>query len=104
MLHYPPYWHYDLLAGLRALAAAGHIRDRRASRALDLLQERRRTDGTWHTGGRWWRPKGPYARDVVDWGSGPSEPITLTAIEVLKAAGRWKPPLGVQKAARDTSH
>ncbi len=93
-LHYPPYWHYDLLVGLRALGEAGHLRDRRASRALDLLEERRRPDGTWHSGGRWWRPEGRSSRAVVEWGSGRSEPITLAGLAVLKAAGRWTAPGG----------
>jgi len=87
-LHYPPYWHYDLLAGLRALAAAGRVRDDRTNRALDLLESRRHRDGLWHSGGRWWRADGRYSRDVVDWGSGRSEPITLAALAVLEAAGR----------------
>jgi hypothetical protein len=94
ILHYPPYWHYDLLAGLRVLAAAGHATDPRARDALDLLESRRRPDGTWQSGGRWWRPPGSTGAnvDVVDWGGrGPSEPLTLSALRVLKAARRWTP-------------
>src|SRR5205823_2477542 len=35
-LHYPVYWHYDILAGLKALAEVGLIKDPRCSEALDL--------------------------------------------------------------------
>jgi hypothetical protein len=37
-LHFPAYWHYDLLAGLRTLAVAGGLADPRTSNALDLLR------------------------------------------------------------------
>lgn len=40
-IHYPPYWHYDLLAGLRTLAAADGLAAERAQDALDLLEEKR---------------------------------------------------------------
>ncbi len=93
-LHYPPYWHYDVLAALRALAASGHLGDERTSDALDLVEARRHPDGTWHPGGRWWRSPGSKGSnvEVADWGArGPSEPLTLSALRVLKAAGRWTP-------------
>jgi len=92
-LHYPPYWHYDVLAALRALAVSGHLSDPRTRDALDLLEARRRPDGTWQTGGRWWRKRGSGGSnvEVVDWGGrGPSEPLTLNALRVLRAAGRWE--------------
>jgi hypothetical protein len=91
-LCYPPYWHYDMLAALKALAASGHITDPRARDALELLASRRRRDGTWHADAYHWRPSGSTGpnSDVVDWGrGGPSEGVTLGALSVLKAAGRW---------------
>jgi hypothetical protein len=94
-IHYPPYWHFDLLAGLRVLASIGHARDERAADALDLLERKRRPDGAWQVGGRWWRPPGSAGSnvEVVDWGGrGPSEPATLAALRILKAAGRWPDP------------
>ncbi len=91
-LHYPPYWHYDLLAGLRAVVETGQITDSRTADALELLESRRHADGTWQAGGRWWRPPGSRtSAEVVDWGGrGPSAPITLFALGVLWAAGRWR--------------
>ena len=37
-LQYPPYWHYDVLAGLRALLESGHLDDPRTADALDLVE------------------------------------------------------------------
>lgn len=90
-LHHPPYWHYDVLQGLRVMGALGKLRDPRAQEALDLLESRRLPDGRWRPGGYWWRPPGSTGShtDVVDWGrGGPSEMITLNALRVLRGAGR----------------
>jgi hypothetical protein len=94
-LCYPPYWHYDVLAALKGLAAAGRICDSRAADALDYLESRRAADGTWHPDRFHWARPGRTGSnvEVADWGhSGPSEGLTLGALSVLKAAGRWVPP------------
>jgi hypothetical protein len=91
-LHYPPYWHYDVLAALRALAVSRHIDDPRTADALDLLEAKRRSDGTWQVGGRWWRRPGSKGSnvEVVEWGGpGANAALTLSALRVLRAAGRW---------------
>jgi hypothetical protein len=90
-LHYPPYWHYDILQALLILSRMGLADDDRCGDALDVLVKRRRKDGRWHPGGYWWSASGVGSRqaDVVDWGrSRPNEMITLNALRVLKAAGR----------------
>ena len=89
-IRFPAYWHYDLLAGLRALAAAGAIRDRRAADALDLLESKRRPDGTWRVEGKWWKRPGSAGSNVetVDWGDSAHEVLTAQAEGVLRAAGR----------------
>ena len=45
-------------------------------------------DGRWRPGGRWWKPPGSKGSnvEVVDWGSGPSDLLTLDALRVLQAA------------------
>jgi hypothetical protein len=92
-LHYPPYWHYDVLQALLILSRLGKARDPRAADALDLLVRRRRADGRWQPGGYWWRRPGSTRAgsgpvEVVDWGrSDPNEMITLNALRVLHAAG-----------------
>jgi hypothetical protein len=88
---YPSYWHYDVLSGLTILAVTGHAADPRAADALDHLEAQRLPDGRWQPQARWWRPPSSgQTPDVVDWGtpSRPSPMLTLTALRVLKAAGR----------------
>lgn len=91
-LHYPPYYHYDVLVGLSELTVMGLATDPRAGEALDLLERRRLPDGSWQPGGYWWKPPGHPAGtqvEVVDWGrGGPNEFITRKARRVLRAAGR----------------
>jgi hypothetical protein len=88
---YPSYWHYDVLSGLTLLAQTGAAADARAADPLDHLEAQRRPDGRWQPQARWWQPPTSRAKpDVVDWGrpSQPSPMLTLTALRVLKAAGR----------------
>jgi hypothetical protein len=91
VLHYPPYWHYDVLQALVVLAPMGLAGDPRAADALELLESRRLADGRWRTGRRWWKPPGTKGSnvEVVDWGrSGPNEMVTLNALRVLRAAAK----------------
>ena len=89
-LHFPTYWHYDLLVGLRTLAAADALDDPRAGDALDLLESKRRPDGTWRTEGKWWKRPGSKGSNVeaVDWGDAANELVTERALSVLGSAGR----------------
>jgi hypothetical protein len=89
-IHYPPYWRFDFLAGLRVLAESGHIGDPRTSDSLDLLEAKRGDDGRWAAEAVHFRPPGARSLpDAVDWGRRtPSEPVTLGAMLVLRAAGR----------------
>jgi hypothetical protein len=93
-LHYPPYWHYDILQALLVLSRIGLASDPRTEDAVEVLLRRRRKDGRWRPGGYWWNaPGSARAPEVVDWGrSAPNEMITLNALRVLKAAGRRGPP------------
>jgi hypothetical protein len=90
VLHYPAYWHYDILQALVVLARMNLATDERAGDALDVLEERRLPDGRWRPGGYWWNPPGAARTpEAVDWGRrGPNEMITLNALRVLRAAGR----------------
>ena len=89
-LHHPPFWHYDVMQALVVLERMGLVGDPRAADALDLLEERRLLDGRWRAGGRWWKAPGKPGSnvEVVDWGSGPSELLTLNALRVLRGARR----------------
>jgi hypothetical protein len=87
--HYPPYWHYDILQGLRLLDAVGALGDPRAIDALDLLERARRRDGRF-SGPAWWSAKRP---DAVDWGRGPdNEMLNVRATTILERAGRAAMP------------
>jgi len=89
-LHYPAYWHYDILHALHVLRRMGLAADPRASDALDIVAERRGPDGKWTAERYWWSPPGSSRTpEVVDWGREvPSPMLTLNALRVLKAAGR----------------
>jgi hypothetical protein len=89
VLHFPPYWHYDVLQALLVLSRLGSLADSRADEALELVIRRRRADGLWQAGGYWWRRPGSATLvEAVDWGrGGPNEMITLNALRVLRAAG-----------------
>ncbi len=93
-LHYPCYWRYDILFGLKVMAEAGLVSDPRCQDALDLLEEKRLPDGGWPAEGRFYRASGSRAGglDLVSWGGvnkrKMNEWITADALYVLKAAGR----------------
>lgn len=90
-LHYPLYWHYDILQALRILGMVGKLKDARAQEALDIIERKRGANGLWNVEGCYWLPRGRRASnvDVVDWGrAGPNDMITLNALRVLKMAGR----------------
>jgi hypothetical protein len=106
-LHYPPYWHYDILHALLVLARIGLASDPRCRDALEILERRRRPDGRWQPGGSWWKPPGSPrgSVEVVDWGrSGPNQMITLNALRVLMRAANLeqdplRPPSEYENAA-----
>jgi hypothetical protein len=93
-LHYPLYWHYDILAALRAMAEVGRIDDPRCADALDLLESKRLADGGWPAEARYYKASTTVAlgNDDVDWGGTSirrSNPwVTVDALAVLRASGR----------------
>ena len=90
-LHFPSYWHYDVLQGLWVLSRAGKLGDKRAEEALDIVLHKRHADGKWRADGYHWKPRGRRRSraEVVDWGrGGPNEWVTLRALRVLKSADR----------------
>jgi hypothetical protein len=91
-LHYPLYWHYDILQALLVLSRLGPLNDPRAMESLDILEARRRRDGRWQPGAYFWSlpEKNRSGMEIVDWGrGGPNEMLTLNGLRVLKAAGRF---------------
>jgi hypothetical protein len=92
-LHYPLYWHYDVLGGLKAMAGLGLLGDERCADALDLLESLRLADG-WPAQARYYQVSASIAlhHDSVDWGGTSTRRanpwVTADALAVLHAAGR----------------
>jgi hypothetical protein len=95
-LHYPCYWRYDILFGLKVMAEAGFIGDKRCQDALDLLESKRLPDGGFPAEGRYYRvmEKLTSGRSLVDWGGVSkkrmNEFVTADALYVLKKSGRLR--------------
>jgi hypothetical protein len=92
-LHYPLYWHYDILGGLKGMMDLGLLADPRCGTALDLLESMRLADG-WPAHARFYRtsPAVAHHHDCVDWGGTSTRRanpwVTADALAVLRAAGR----------------
>lgn len=96
-LHYPLYWHYDILFGLKVMAEIGLLDDPRCGEALDLLERKQLQDGGWPAESRYYSVSQNIElnADYVDWG-GTSQSrmnpwVTADALSVLVRAGRWSP-------------
>jgi hypothetical protein len=78
---FPPQWHYDVLRGLEYFRAAGAAPDARCAEAIELVNDRRRSDGRWplqHTH----RAKTHFEMEEGD--GKPSRWNTLRALRVLR--------------------
>ena len=98
LLHYPNYWHYDFLQGLRIMAEAGYISDPRCQEALDLLESKRLPDGGFPADGRRFHHFGDRkisGKSLVQWGKNGkttmNEFVTAETLALLKIVGRFDP-------------
>ncbi len=91
-LHYPPYWHYNILTALKVMAEAGKINDPRCNSALDLLESKRLVDGGFPAEMKYYTLNIKSNYSPVDWGSANkhkmNEWITIDALFALKEAAR----------------
>jgi hypothetical protein len=90
-LRYPHYWHYDILQGLSVISMLGMLGDSRTAEALNIIEQKRQSDGRWKANGYHWkylRTKKRYSSPVDWWRGKPNKMITLKALKILKAAGR----------------
>jgi hypothetical protein len=98
-LHYPCYWHYDILFGLKVMVEADFIHDERCREALDLLEAKRLPDGGFPAEKAYYRvtEKPVSGRSFVSWGGiskrHMNEFVTADSLLVLQAAGRMKESL-----------
>ncbi len=95
-LHYPCYWHYDILFALKVMAEAGYIGDPRCQEALDRLAAKRLPDGGFPAEGKYYHctTQTKSGRSLVDWGGTSkhrmNEFVTVDALFVLQAVERAK--------------
>ena len=92
--HYPVHYYYDLLVGLDTITSLGYGKDeRRLNRAVKVLKEKRRADGTWNLdavhpdlgrGANYGPFKKRPKRFALEAEGKPSKWITLTALRILK--------------------
>ncbi|MFH2038083.1 MAG: hypothetical protein ABIJ65_01475 [Chloroflexota bacterium] len=93
-LHYPCYWHYDILFALKVMAEAGFIGDPRCQPALDLLESRRLPDGGFPADSTYYHLTRPEISNYspVSWGGISKKKanpfVTVEALTVLRASGR----------------
>jgi len=92
-LHYPCYWHYDILFALKVMAEAGFINDPRCGEALELLVSKRLPEGGFPAESKYWHTtaKSRSGKESVDWGpvsrKKPNPFVSVDALYVLKSAG-----------------
>jgi hypothetical protein len=93
-LHYPLYWHYDILLSLKVLAEMGKLEEPRCSDAIALLESKRLRDGGFPAERRYYKASTDVklGNDWVDWGgtskTRPNPWVTVDALAVLRKAGR----------------
>jgi len=93
-LHFPCYWHYDILFGLKVMAEADLLEDARCDAALDLLASKRLPAGGFPAEKKYYQvgKSTIRSRSAVDWGGTHKKKmnvwVTLEALAVLKRAGR----------------
>jgi hypothetical protein len=91
--HYPNHYYYDLLVGLDILTQLGFSEDRRLNPSLEILREKRQSDGSWlleraHPDVAPGEEVGADPKKVrplvIEPSGKPSKWITLKALTVLK--------------------
>lgn len=94
LLHYPPYWHYDIFIALKVLAEANKTTDSRCNEALDLLESKRVSDGGFPKEGKYCQYNNTAKRyfTPANWGHvnkrKMNEWVTVDALYILKKAKR----------------
>jgi hypothetical protein len=89
-LHYPCYWHYDVLFGLRVLSEAGFAADPRCDEALAYVRSRQLPGGGWPADATFWRftSRPGSGRSLVRWGpvgkTRENEFVTVGALSILR--------------------
>jgi hypothetical protein len=90
-LHYPCYWHYDVLFALKVLAEGRFIHDERCDEAVALVRSKERVDGGFPAEAKFWASRTSKGRrSLVTWGPigrhRSNEFVTADAVSVLALA------------------
>jgi len=94
-LAFPPYWHYDILAGLIGINEAGYLQNSRCKDPLDLLESKTLPGGGFAAETKYFVTNLKAASGVSPINWGPPNPkiqndyVTVRALGVLKRAGRF---------------
>ena len=92
-LHYPLYWHYDVLGMLKIFSESGHIKDKRCDEAVELLMGKFIDGEGWPAESRFYKTSAESGRDCdyVDWGGTGKKKanpwVSADALYVLKSKG-----------------
>jgi len=93
-LAFPPYWRYDILAGLMGINEAGYLDDPRCKDALDLLESKMLPGGGFAAEAKYFvtNLKAASCVSPINWGyASPktqNDYVTVRALGILKKAGR----------------
>jgi hypothetical protein len=96
--HFPMYYYFDALHGLRVLTELGYEDDERISDAVHLLLSKRTPDGRWLLDGDWVRERSDKTRKNlvnVEELTKPSKWITLNCYRVLAKTGELEIPQSI---------
>jgi hypothetical protein len=94
LLTHPYFYHYNILSGLKIMAEAGFLRDKRCSDALDLLESKRLPSGGFPLEKKIFKTTNEITTrgTFADWGpfgkGKVNEFVTVDALYVLKEVGR----------------
>ena len=94
LLHYPCYWHYDILFGLKVMKEAGFMGDERCLDAISLLSSKKLADGGFPAEEAYYQVgrRSSSRRSLVSWGgvhrNKMNEFVTCDALGVLLSGHR----------------
>jgi hypothetical protein len=95
-LHYPCFWHYDILFGLKVMDEGGYLDDPRCREALALLESKQMKEGGFCAEEKYYRVSETVKTGTTSIGWGPvsqkkmNEFVTVDALSVLRHAGRFE--------------
>jgi hypothetical protein len=93
--HFPMYYYYDALHGLRVLTGLGYGDDERISDAIHLMLSKKTPEGRWLLEGDWVRERNDDRRRTlltIEQLQEPSKWVTLNCYRVLSRTGNLELP------------